>query len=357
MIETRPNLLDLNPAELTELCLGLAEKAYRGQQLAAWLFRRGVDDFDQMTDIAKSARQKLAEIACIHQPQALEVAEDESASKILWELADGQKVESVLIRERDHLTLCLSSQVGCALGCRFCRTGTLGLSRNLSQGEILGQIIGTRKMLKEGEQLTNLVFMGMGEPLLNRENVIRSLKVITDPELMAMGKKHISLSTVGIVPELPLLAQGPEIGLTVSLSAPNDELRDQLMPINRKYPLAALKKALAGWPLAHGRRLTIAYVLLDGVNDRPEQAAALSRLLTGLKVKINLIPFNPWPGAPFRAPAEVAVERFRQVLLAKNHTVIVRWSKGGGLSAACGQLAGRKMSADFYHPILTKNRK
>lgn len=347
MIETRPNLLDLNPSELTELCLGLSEKAYRGRQLAAWLFRRGVDDFEQMTDIAKRARQKLAEIACIHQPQALEVVEDESARKILWELADGQNVESVLIRERDHLTLCLSSHVGCALGCRFCRTGTLGLGRNLSQGEILGQIIGVRKMLQEGEQLTNLVFMGMGEPLLNRENVMRSLEIITDSELMAMGKKHISLSTVGIVPELPLLARGPEIGLTVSLSAPNDELRDQLMPVNRKYPLATLKKALAAWPLANGRRLTIAYVLLDGVNDRPEQAAALSRFLTGLKVKINLIPFNPWPGAPFRAPAEEAVERFRQVLLSKNHTVIVRWSKGRGLSAACGQLAGRKMTAGF----------
>jgi len=336
------NLLDLSPTELAELCLALGEKAYRGKQLAAWLFRKGALDFDQMTDIAKSARRKLAEVGRIYHLNPLEVAEDESARKILWGLADGQTVESVLIREKDHLTLCLSSQAGCALGCRFCRTGTLGLTRNLTQGEILGQIIGAQKMVEEGEQLTNLVFMGMGEPLLNRENVMRSLAVITDPELMAVGKRHISLSTVGIVPELPRLAQGPEVGLTISLSAPDDELRDRLMPINKKYPLAELKKALMAWPLAQGRRITIAYVLLAGINDRPEQAAALSRFLSGLKVKINLIPFNPWPGAPFRPPRPEAVENFRQVLSAKNHTVIVRWSKGGGVAAACGQLAGCK---------------
>ncbi len=340
--DPRPNLLDLSPDELVELCVRLGEKPYRGRQLAAWLFRRGADDFEQMTDIAKSARLKLAEAARIALPRALDVAEDEEAGKILWELDDGRTVESVLIRERDHLTLCLSSQVGCALGCRFCRTGTLGWTRNLTPGEILGQILGARKFLRPGEELSNLVFMGMGEPLLNRENVMKSLAVITDPDLMAVSKRHISLSTVGVVPELPLLAQGPEIGLTISLSAPDDELRNDLMPINRKYPLAELKKALAAWPLPHGRRLTIAYVLLRGVNDRLEQAAALSRFLTGLKVKINLIPFNPWPGAPFAAPSAEAVERFRQVLADKHHTVIVRWSKGGKVAAACGQLAGQR---------------
>lgn len=343
MSEPRPNLLDLSPAEMTNLCLELGEKSYRGRQLAGWIFRKGVDDFDLMTDISRSARLKLARAVELHHLKPLEIVEDEGTRKILWELADGLNVESVLISERDHLTLCLSSQVGCALGCRFCRTGTLGLARDLTQGEILGQIIGAKKLVGEDGQLTNLVFMGMGEPLLNRVNVMRSLDVITDPDLMAMGKKHISLSTVGVVPELPFLARGPEIGLTISLSAPDDELRDRLMPVNKKYPMAELKKALAAWPLGHGRRVTIAYVLLDGVNDRPEQAAALSRWLTGLKVKINLIPFNPWPGSHFKAPSVEAVERFRQVLLGKNHTVIVRWSKGGGVLAACGQLAGRRV--------------
>lgn len=340
MTDFRPNILDLTPGEITALCSSLGERPYRGRQVAAWLFRRGIDDFERMTDVSRDFRRKLAEHVQLSPLEALEVAGDDEARKILWKLPDGRSVESVLIGEKDHLTLCMSSQVGCALGCRFCRTGTMGFARNLSSGEILGQILGARQFVREGENLTNLVFMGMGEPLLNRENVARSLGVICDSDLMAFGKKHISLSTVGIVPELPALAAGPEIGLTISLSAPTDELRDQLMPINKKYPLARLKEALAAWPLSHGRRLTIAYVLLKDVNDSPKQAAELSRLLTGLKVKINLIPFNPWSGAPFATPALEAVNRFKDILAAKNHTVIVRWSKGGKVSAACGQLAG-----------------
>ncbi|MDR0881203.1 MAG: 23S rRNA (adenine(2503)-C(2))-methyltransferase RlmN [Candidatus Adiutrix sp.] len=346
MIDPRPNLLDLSPSEITDLCVSLGAKPYRGRQVAAWIFRRGLTDLDQMTDMAKDFRQKLALAARLSRPAPLETAEDEEALKILWRLDDGQAVESVLIRERSHLTLCLSSQVGCALGCRFCRTGTLGFTRNLTPGEILGQILGLRPYLAPGEKISNLVFMGMGEPLLNRRNVMKSLAIITDPDYLAMARKHISISTVGLTPELPLLAQGPAIGLTISLSAPDDQLRDQLMPINRQYPLAGLKKALAAWPLPRGRRITIAYVLLKDVNDRPEQAAALSRFLTGLKVKINLIPFNPWPGATFAAPELSAVERFQETLAARRHTVIVRWSKGRRVSAACGQLAGQKMSSD-----------
>ena len=340
MTDPRPNLLNLTPAEITDLCLSLGEKSYRGRQVAAWIFRRGATSFEDMTDLGKEARARLAASARITPPAIVDVAEDDEARKILWGLEDGRKVESVLIRERDHLTLCLSSQVGCALGCRFCRTGTMGFIRNLSSGEILGQILGARALVGESEKLSNLVFMGMGEPLLNRAEVMRALSVITDPDYLAVAQKHISLSTVGIVPELPLLAQGPNIGLTISLSAPDDRLRDEIMPINRKYPLAELKKALQAWPLAHGRRLTIAYVLLKGVNDHPRQATDLSRFLTGLKVKINLIPFNPWPGAPFEAPTIAAVEKFKQTLAAKHHTVIVRWSKGRKVSAACGQLAG-----------------
>jgi 23S rRNA (adenine2503-C2)-methyltransferase len=338
--------LDLSLDELTALCVSIGEKPYRGKQVAAWLYRRGAEDFGQMTDIAAAARQKLAASAAIRPLKILEVAEDEEARKILWELDDGRTVESVLINERDHFTLCVSSQVGCALGCRFCRTGTMGFIRNLSQGEILGQILGARKLIGPEQRISNLVFMGMGEPLLNRENVMRSLKIITDSDLLAMAGKRLSLSTVGIVPELPLLAQGSDIGLTVSLSAPDDALRDDIMPVNKKYPLAALKKALAAWPLARGRRVTIAYVLLKGVNDRPEQALALSRFLTGLKVKINLIPFNPWPGAPFEAPSVKAVEAFRDTLITKRYTVIVRWSKGRKVSAACGQLSGVRILKD-----------
>jgi 23S rRNA (adenine2503-C2)-methyltransferase len=293
-----------------------------------------------MTDIALTARRKLAEAARLALPRPLSVAEDEEARKILWGLEDGRAVESVLIREKDHLTLCLSSQVGCPLGCRFCRTGTLGFTRDLTSGEILGQVLGARRFIREGETLSNLVFMGMGEPLLNREQVMKALAVITDPELMAVARKRVSLSTAGIGPELARLAEGPEVGLTVSLSAADDELRDQIMPVNRRHPLAELKQALLAWPLSPGRRITVAYVLLKDVNDRPGQALDLSRFLTGLKVKINLIPFNPWPGAPFAAPDPEAVERFKRALTDQHHTVMVRWSKGRKVSAACGQLAG-----------------
>ena len=344
MTDSRPNLLDLTLEELSEFCLTLGEKPYRARQLSAWLFRRGVDDFNSMTDIAKATRQKLEQAARIQPLKIAEVAEDEEARKILWELEDGRTVESVLINERDHLTLCVSSQAGCALGCRFCRTGTIGFIRNLTQGEIVGQLLGAGKLAGPDSRITNLVFMGMGEPLLNRENVMKSLRIMTDPDLLAISRRHVSLSTVGVAPELPLLAQGPDIGLTISLSAPDDRLRDLIMPINKKYPLAVLKDALAAWPLSHGRRITIAYVLLKGVNDQPEHALALSRFLTGLKVKINLIPFNPWPGAPFEAPTAAAVEAFKDILVKKRYTVIVRWSKGRKVAAACGQLSGERMT-------------
>lgn len=345
MTLSRPNLLDMTPAELAALCQSLGEKPYRGRQLAAWIFRLGVTDFSLMTDISLMTRQKLAEVSRISPLEVLEVAADDEADKILWGLEDGQTVESVLIRERDHLTLCLSSQVGCALGCRFCRTGTMGFIRNLTPGEIVGQILGANKLAGNEGPITNLVFMGMGEPLLNRANVMKSLEIINDSDLLAIAGKHISLSTVGVAPELALLAQWPNIGLTISLSAADDKLRDEIMPINKKYPLAELKKALSAWPLKHGRRITVAYVLLKGVNDSPDQARALSRFLTGLKVKINLIPFNPWPGAPYEAPSVAAVEAFKNVLVDKNYTAMIRWSKGRKVSAACGQLSGQRKAA------------
>ncbi|MCL2029476.1 MAG: 23S rRNA (adenine(2503)-C(2))-methyltransferase RlmN [Deltaproteobacteria bacterium] len=334
--DPRPNLPDLGPEELVELCARWGEKPWRGRQLAAWLYRRGAADLDRMTDLARSFRLKLAERTRLVWPRLETVAEDSEAAKLLWRLSDGLRVESVLIRERDHLTLCLSTQVGCTLGCLFCRSGTLRFARNLTSGEILGQVLGARSLVRPGENLTNLVFMGMGEPLLNPRAVLKSLSVINDPNFLAFGRKRVSLSTAGIVPGLAAL---PEIGLTISLAAPEDELRDRLMPVNRKYPLAELKKALAARPLARGRRLTIAYVLLKGVNDAPALAVKLSRFLTGLRVKINLIPFNPWPGAPFEASDPAAVAEFQAILLQKGHTATVRLSKGGALSAACGQLA------------------
>ena len=338
------NLLDLSRQELSELAQKFGEKPYRGSQIASWLFRRGLEDIEEMSDVSKKFRDQLKDHAQIILPELVDIkgSAKDGSRKILWRLHDEALVESVLIYEKDHLTLCLSSQVGCALGCSFCRTGTLGLTRNLSSGEILGQILGCRKILSEDEQLSNLVFMGMGDPLANIDQVLKSLHIICDSDLLAFAQRHVSISTVGLVPALAKLAQGPRVGLTISLTAATDELRNQLMPINKVYPLDTLKKALAAYPLYSGRRLTIAYVLLGGVNDSLQNARDLSRFLTGLKVKINLIPFNPWPQSPYRAPKTDSIEAFKNILTDKNYTVMVRYSKGQKQGAACGQLAAER---------------
>ncbi|MDR1677804.1 MAG: 23S rRNA (adenine(2503)-C(2))-methyltransferase RlmN [Deltaproteobacteria bacterium] len=344
--QTKINLKDLSPSQITELLVQLGERPYRGSQIAAWLFNRGCLDFEDMTDISKSSKIKMAKYFSVSPLLNLvkDEADPEGARRLLWRLKDDLLVESVLLTEASHYTLCLSTQVGCRMGCRFCRTGSLGLSRNLTQGEIIDQIILTRQLIAQDEkdefQLTNLVFMGMGEPLDNADNVLNSLDLINSPKYLAMSSKHISLSTVGLIPQIKRLSElgGLKGGLTISLGSANDELRSQLMPINKKWPLSNLKEALADFPLPKGRRLTFAYVLLEGLNDSPAQARELSVFLTGLKTKINLIPFNPWPGAPFKRPAEKTIEAFRDILLDKHHTVLIRNTKGASVSAACGLL-------------------
>jgi 23S rRNA (adenine2503-C2)-methyltransferase len=336
----KTDLLELTFNELDALVAALGEKPFRAGQIRKWLYKYGQKDIEGMTDLSRALRTRLAEKTTIGRMTCLEVTFSEDGTrKFLWELSDGNRIESVIIPERDHFTLCLSSQVGCAMGCRFCRTSELGWRRNLSQGEIVGQVLGVRDHLRDSENLTNLVFMGMGEPLANRVNVIRALHILTEPGLLAFSRKHLSVSTVGLAPEIPRLAEVAHIGLTVSLNAADDPTRDALMPINRKYPLAELHKTLAAYPLPKGRRITIAYVLLAGVNDSTDHAQKLVRFLHGLRVKINLIPFNPFPGSLFEAPADETVAAFRQVLQEKHYTVIVRKSKGRDVSAACGQLA------------------
>lgn len=337
----RPDLRNLSLDELADFMAGLGEKPFRARQVAKWLYQYGRTDFEDMTDLSKALRTRLADKAKISLPKlaAMQRSED-GTRKLLFELDDGQRIESVIIPERDHLTLCVSSQAGCAMGCRFCRTASLGFNRNLTQAEIVGQVLTAKAVAEEQEKLTNLVFMGMGEPLANRQNVVRALKILTEPGLTGISRRHISVSTVGLVPEIPKLGDEIAIGLTVSLNAPNDQIRNRLMPVNRKYNMAQLHKALAAFPLPRGRRITIAYVLLAGVNDAPEHAVELSRFLHGLRVKINLIPFNPYPGADFDGPTDESLEKFQEILVAKNHTVIVRKSKGRDISAACGQLVG-----------------
>jgi 23S rRNA (adenine2503-C2)-methyltransferase len=341
------NLWDLSPEKIGLLLKDQGEKPYRSEQLTGWLFRRNVVSWDEMTDISAKTRSLWAEeFSLTPLVTALEtLTAPDLTRKIVWSLTDGHKTESVLIPQKDHVTLCLSSQVGCNLGCRFCRTGEMGLTRNLTQGEILGQVFEAKKFLLNEEKLTNLVFMGMGEPLLNLDSVLNSLSILTSPKYAAISGKHISLSTAGIASQIPLLAEsGLDFGLTISLGGATDGLRDQLMPINRRYPLAVLKKTLLDYPLKKGRRVTIAYVLLKGINDSPKDAADLSRFIGGLKTKINLIPFNPWPGADFERPHEETILKFRQNLLDKHHTVMIRQSKGLDIAGACGQLAGQSRS-------------
>jgi len=337
------DLKDLTGEELEALVVSMGEKPFRARQIRKWLFCAGKSDFESMTDLSRGLRDRLAEKTRISGLKRLQVETSRDKSrKILWGLEDGARIESVLIPERGHMTLCVSSQVGCAMGCRFCRTAGLGFKRNLTQAEIINQALGARAIMAEDENLTNIVFMGMGEPLANLDNVVRAINVLTEPGLMGLGKRRLSLSTVGLVPELPKLAQAVAVGLTVSLNAADDKTREYLMPVNRRYSLAKLRRALTAFPLPSRRRITIAYVLLAGVNDSEKDALNLTRFLAGLRVKVNLIPFNPFPGAEFETPDEDTIYAFQKVLVRKNYTAIIRWSKGQDISAACGQLAGEE---------------
>ena len=342
----RANLRELSFGQMAKLVADLGEEEFRASQLMSWIYRKGAVRFDDMTDIKLATRARLARAASVDPGiRLLERHQDPDGTlRLLWGLADRLTMESVLINERDHLTLCVSTQVGCRMGCRFCRTATLGFKRDLTQGEIASQITEAKRLIKDGRLVTNVVLMGMGEPLDNLREVLGALNLMTSTKALSISGKRISVSTVGVVPSILRIADewpGFPCGLTISLGAPVDELRSSLMPVNRRWPLSALKNALARFPLRHGRRLTIAYALLAGVNDSPDHAVELSRFLAGLKTKINLIPFNSWPGAPFTRSADSVAEEFKNVLVEKHHTVIVRRSNGESVNAACGQLVGR----------------
>jgi 23S rRNA (adenine2503-C2)-methyltransferase len=350
-LDQRIRLKDLSPAEITQKLVDIGEKNHRGAQISKWLFQKGANSFDEMTDISKVSRAKFSTLFSVDPLLSLvqDQAEPGGARRLLWRLQDNLLVDSVIIRgNTDHLTLCVSTQVGCRMGCRFCRTGTLGLKRNLTPGEIIEQLIWAKKLTPKNDlKITNVVFMGMGEPLDNSKNVLKALEVITSSDYQALPIRGVSLSTVGVIPQLRQIIDSGRLKarLTVSLGSAVDATRSQIMPSNIKWPLAELKEVLRDFQkLQPSNRITFSLVLLSGLNDSLEQAKQLSKFLTGLKSKVNLIPFNPWPGAPFKRPSQQTIENFQNFLLGKHHTVQVRDTKGASIKAACGLLVGERLS-------------
>ena len=338
----RINLLDLDRAGMEALFGELGYKPFHGRQVLKWIHKHGITDFDAMTDLSKKIRTELAEVAEVRTPQiVVDQASRDGTHKWLLELDCGNRIETVFIPDEGRNTLCVSSQVGCALNCTFCSTAQQGFNRNLSVAEIIGQVwVAARE--KNGHALTNVVMMGMGEPLANFDNVVRAMNLMQDDLAYGLSKYRLTLSTAGIVPAMRRLREVTDVSLAVSLHAPNDELRNELVPINRKYPLAELlpacKEFFAG---DKRRRVTFEYVMLDGVNDSDTHARQLVRLLQGIPAKINLIPFNPFPHTRYQTSPPERVDAFRQRLLRSDLLAVTRKTRGDDIDAACGQLVGR----------------
>ena len=340
------NLLDLSGAELSRQLAAIGEPKFRSQQILHWIHQQGVIDIDAMLNLSKKLRSHLQDNFTCKFPEILsETASSDGTIKWLLALAGGGAVETVLIPDRDRLTLCVSSQVGCALNCTFCATGFAGFNRNLKLSEIIGQLWLARARLKEldleQKRITNVVFMGMGEPLLNYEPVLESIRLMLSDNAYGLSKYKVTLSTSGVVPKMLKLKADSDCALAVSLHAPNDELRQQLVPLNKKYPLAELIAVCKDYYAGHAKRqVTMEYVMLDGVNDKLEHAKQLAKLLRQVPCKINLIPFNESAGLPYRCSSWAQIERFQQCLMAAGYNTRVRRSRGDKVAAACGQLAG-----------------
>lgn len=338
-----PQKLNLLDCDRQELQARFTDRSYRGSQIFTWVFGKGICDISQMTNLPKGLRLEIAASAEIAYPKVVDkqVSED-GTEKLVYALDDGCIIESVLIPEKDHWSVCVSSQVGCAMGCRFCFTATLGFTRHLTSGEIVSQVLYPMHAYPDRE-IRNVVFMGMGEPLLNYDNVIKAANIIIDPDGPQISKRRLTISTCGIAPALRNLAYDTEAGLAVSLNAPDDKTRSLIMPVNKKYPIAELIQALKAYELPNRRRITIEYVLIKGINDSAEHARRLIKVLHGLRAKVNLIPFNPWPGCGLEAPEAKSVEAFEESLKDSPYTVMLRKEKGKDILAACGQLAGRRL--------------
>ena len=334
------NLLDCSPAELEALAESLGAPRYRGRQLARWIFARGVVDLEAMTDLPRDFRAALAARATVDVPEVERRTPSQDGShKLVLRYGDGARVQAVLMPDGDRLTLCVSTQVGCGFACAFCFTGTMGLERNLSAGEIVAQVLVARQGLGPGERITHIVYMGMGEPLANYSATVKSLRLLTDPQAFAFSPRRITVSTVGLVSGIERLAKETlKVNLAISLHATSNEIRDRIMPVNRGFAIEELLAACRRFPLPFRQRMTFEYVLLDGINDSVEDARRLVTLLKGIRGKINLIPFNDWEGSSFARPPLPRILAFQAVLLEHGITATIRWSKGEDIGAACGQL-------------------
>ncbi|WP_227430730.1 23S rRNA (adenine(2503)-C(2))-methyltransferase RlmN [Psychrobacter sp. I-STPA6b] len=357
-VNERTNLLGMNQEELGAYFKTLGEKPFRATQVMKWIYQHGVTDFTQMTNLSKALREKLNQHACVTPPKVKhkEFSED-GTRKWVFEVAGGSLVETVLIPADDskvngRKTLCISSQVGCALDCSFCSTGKQGFERDLTPAEIIGQLWVANASYMQGvasqdwqNHVTNVVMMGMGEPLLNYQPVVSAMKLMLSDHAYGLSKRRVTLSTSGVVPKMYDLADDIDVALAISLHAPNDELRNELVPINKKYPLAELMAAARAYVFdsnpRHKKHVTIEYVMLEGVNDSDEHAQQLVRLLDDLPSKINLIPFNPFPHAPYGRSSNNRIHAFSNILSKAGFVCTIRQTRGDDIDAACGQLVGQ----------------
>jgi 23S rRNA (adenine2503-C2)-methyltransferase len=340
------NLVGLGREALAAEMAEFGAEPFRARQLWHWIYNRGATDFGVMTSLSKPFRERLSARYELSRPAvSRSLVSTDGTRKWLLRFPDGEEVETVHIPEEDRGTLCVSSQVGCTLTCSFCHTGTQRLVRNLTAEEIVGQVMIARDALGEwpspqdDRQVTNIVLMGMGEPLYNYDNVAAALKIVMDPEGLSISRRKITLSTSGVVPMIHRCGAELAVNLAVSLHAVRDDIRDRLVPLNRRYPIAELLEACRTYPgSSNARRITFEYAMLKGVNDSPSDARALVRLLAGIPAKVNLIPFNPWPGAPYECSSDAAIKAFSDIVFAAGYSAPVRTPRGRDILAACGQL-------------------
>lgn len=333
------SIKDFSPSELQNHIVESGEKSYRSKQIAEWVYQKGAQSFDEMTNLSKDFRLKLEDSFPIY--NSIELVDEkisvDGTRKYLFELEDGKKIESVLIPDKNRNTLCVSSQVGCALGCKFCLTATMGKIRNLRTSEIVDQYLTVNSFNED--KITNIVFMGMGEPLDNLDNLVSAIEILTFENFIGMSKKRITVSTSGLVPKIKELSKRLEVNLSISLNAPNDQIRDEIMPINKRYPISSLLESIKDFPLPNRKLITFEYVLLSEINDSEENAHELGALLKNIRCKVNLIPFNEAYPLEYKTPSREIVLKFQEILESYRLNVKIRKNRGRDILGACGQLA------------------